>query len=360
MTPVDVLFAFLRELRSRGLAVPVDKQRDFFAAVELMPSQFYWAGATTLVTSEAELRIYDEVFSSSFSKMIMEGFPEIGEEPTGVPGSREAGDLVLEQGGSEGLAAGRISPESTVRFPATEPDAFELLHQIRRSLPRAVPTTRSRRSQPGGRRRRVDLRSTYHDSRRTYGEVMRLHWRHRPPEERRVLVLVDVSGSMKQYSADYLRFAHAVVATCPRAEVFTFGTRLTRVTAALRVPSVDAALAGLAEVVLDAEGGTQIGESLQTFLGNAHYVTMARGALVLVLSDGLERGDCTAMTAATGRLSRLAHRLSWWSPLACDPAYRPLTRAMAAVRADLDSLTGVRDLATALTAVREGFAHVYG
>ncbi|XVU28191.1 vWA domain-containing protein [Actinoplanes sp. CA-054009] len=358
MTPADLLFAFIRELRARGLAVPVDKQRDFLAAVELMPSQFYWAGATTLVTSEAELRIYNEVFFSS--ELVMAASTDPGEEPTGVPGSREAGDLVLEQGGSEGLAAGRISPETTVRFPATSPGASELLQEIRRWLPRAVPTTRSRRSRPGGRRQRVDLRSTYQDSRHTYGEVMRLHWRHRPPRERRVLLLVDVSGSMKQYSADYLRFAHAVVATCARVEVFTFGTRLTRVTAALRVPSLDAALGTLAEVVLDAEGGTRIGESLGTFLGNAHYVTMARDALVLVLSDGLERGDCTAMTDATRRLSRLAHRLSWWSPLACDPAYRPLTRAMAAVRADLDALTGVRDLATALTAVREGFAHVHG
>jgi uncharacterized protein with von Willebrand factor type A (vWA) domain len=87
---------------------------------------------------------------------------------------------------------------------------------------------------------------------------------------------------------------------------------------------------------------------------------MSRGALVLVLSDGLERGDCTAMVEATHRLAKLAHRLCWWSPLACDPAYRPLTRAMAAVRADLDTLTGVRDLETALTAVREigGEAHV--
>ncbi|MEU8819103.1 VWA domain-containing protein [Actinoplanes sp. NPDC048796] len=358
MTPVDVLFAFVRELRARGLAVPVDKQRDFFAAVELMPSHFYWAGAATLVTSEAELRIYDEVFASS--ELIVAAAPDTGEESTGVPGSREAGDLVLEQGGSEGLAAGRISPETTVRFPATEPGPLDLLRQIRDSLPRAVPTTRSRRGRPGGRRRRVDLRSTCQDSRRTYGEVVRLHWLSRPRRQRRVLVLVDVSGSMKQYSADYLRFAHAVVATCARAEVFTFGTRLTRVTGALRVPSLDAALGALAGVVQDAEGGTQIGESLLTFLGNAHYVTMARGALVLVLSDGLERGDCAAMTDAVGRLSRLAHRLCWWSPLACDPAYRPLTRAMAAVRADLDSLTGVRDLGTALTAVREGFAYVHG
>lgn len=362
----DHLYAFLRQLHVRGLGVPAGKQLDFFTAIETLPpsttGQLYWLGAATLLTSEPDRHVYDEVFQEFFGTtadafvVTEEEADESGAdegEPTGAPGDGEA---AIEQGAGSGLAAGRVSPESVTRFAATEPGAHEVIRQICRELPRAVPTTRSRRSRPGGRRQRVDLRATYHESRRTYGEVMRLHWRHRPPHERRVLVLVDVSGSMKQYSADYLRFAHAVVATCARAEVFTFGTRLTRVTPALRVPRTDAALATLARLVLDAHGGTQIGASLQAFLGNARFVTMARGALVLVLSDGLERGDCTAMTAATHRLSQLAHRLTWWSPLACDPSYQPLTRAMSAVLADLDSLTGVRDLGTALTAVRARFA----
>ncbi|MEV4343231.1 VWA domain-containing protein [Actinoplanes sp. NPDC049596] len=354
-----ILDDFLERLRVRGLAITVTKQLDFFAAVETAVGQLYWIGAATLVKSESDLLIYDEVFRGLFgaTELVV---AEAGNETTGAAGDGESGDAVFDQGGGAGLAAGRRSPEAVVRFADTTPGAHELLQQIRRELPGNVPATRSRRDRPGGRRRRVDLRATYHESRRTYGEVMRLHWRHRPPQPRRLLVLVDVSGSMKQYSANYLRFAHAAVATCARAEVFTFGTRLTRVTAALRDPETDAALAALAEQVLDAEGGTQIGESLQTFLGHARFVTMARGALVLVLSDGLERGDCTAMTDAVGRLARLAHRLLWWSPLACAPAYRPVTRAMAAVRADLDALTGVRDLETALTAVREGLGtHVF-
>ncbi|MCM4082769.1 vWA domain-containing protein [Paractinoplanes hotanensis] len=366
----DHLHAFLRQLHARGIGVPATKRVDFLAAVQVMPpettGQLYWIGAATLTTREADRPVYDEVFQQFFGMttgalVLVEPPgqpPENGNEPTGVPGDREAGDTVLEHGGRSGLAAGRFSPEFPVRFAATEAGAREVLRQIRRELPRAVPTIRSRRNRPGGRRQRVDLRATFHESRRTQGEIMRLHWRHRPPRERRVLVLVDVSGSMKQYSANYLRFAHAVVATCARAEVFTFGTRLTRVTSALRTPETDAALAALTPLVLDAEGGTRIGESLRTFLGSARFVTMSRGALVLVLSDGLERGDCTAMVGATRRLSKLAHRLRWWSPLACDPDYRPLTRAMAAVRADLDSLTGVRDLGTALAAVREGLAHV--
>ena len=363
MTTVEThLFRFLRALHVRGLSVPANKQLDFFAGIETIApattGELYWVGSATLVTSEPDHHIYDEVFRKFFGSTLEEADggaeEDQDDQPTAAPGENEVEDIVVDRAGGSGLAAGGISPDGAMHFAGTDPRAHELIRQICRELPRAVPATRSRRHRPCGRRRRVDPRATYLESRRTHGEIMRLHWRHRPPRERRLLLLIDVSGSMKQHSPDYLRFAYAVVATCARAEVFTFGTRLTRVTSHLRVPDVDAALSSLARVVLDADGGTVIGASLQAFLD--HFESMARGALVLVLSDGLERGDCTAMARATRRLSLLAYQLSWWSPLACDPGYRPLTRGMSAVLADLDSLTGVRDLDTALTAVRGRFA----
>ena len=104
--------------------------------------------------------------------------------------------------------------------------------------------------------------------------------------------------------------------------------------------------------MLDADGGTRIGAALQEFLANGRYVALARGALVIVLSDGLERGDPTAMAEGARRLARLAHRLVWWSPLACDPAYRPVTRGMQAILRELDALAGARDLRTLLEEVR--------
>jgi uncharacterized protein with von Willebrand factor type A (vWA) domain len=167
-----------------------------------------------------------------------------------------------------------------------------------------------------------------------------------------VLLLIDVSGSCKATSPDLLRFAHEVVRATDRAEAFTFGTRLTRVTRELDTPDVDAALDALSACVFDADGGTRIGAALAQFLANSRYVALARGALVIVLSDGLERGDPALMVGATRRLSRLAHRLVWWSPLACDPAYKPVTRAMRAVLGDLDALGGARDLRTLLAEVR--------
>ncbi|MEV4534394.1 VWA domain-containing protein [Asanoa sp. NPDC049518] len=366
-TAEDHLFGFLRGLHEGGLRVPANKQSEFFAGIEtLAPStvgQLYWIGAATLVTSEPERHVYDDVFRRFFGlteapALVVTDEPADDtadeDEPTSMPGSGEAESVVADATGGSGLAASTVSPENVRRFPATTPRAHELIRELCRELPRAVPSVRSRRTRPGGRRQRVDLRAIYLGSRRTRGEIMRLYWRHRPPRSRRLLLLVDVSGSMKQHSADYLRFAYAVVATCPRAEVFTFGTRLTRVTPHLRLSDVDTALAALAEVVLDADGGTLIGTSLAAFLDD--HADLARGALVLVLSDGLERGDCTAMVAATRRLSLLAAQLHWWSPLACDPAYRPLTRGMSAVLRDLDALTGVDDLDTALTAVRGKFA----
>jgi uncharacterized protein with von Willebrand factor type A (vWA) domain len=195
-----------------------------------------------------------------------------------------------------------------------------------------------------------DIRRVLAAANRSGGDIVSFAWRRRPPRPRRVLVLIDVSGSCKASSPDLLRFAHALVRTTDRAEAFTFGTRLTRVTRELDTPDVDDALASLSSCVLDADGGTRIGVALAQFLANSRYVALARGALVIVLSDGLERGDPALMAGATRRLARLAHRLVWWSPLASDPAYRPVTRGMRAVLGDLDALGG--DLTTLLEEVR--------
>lgn len=165
-------------------------------------------------------------------------------------------------------------------------------------------------------------------------------------------MLIDVSGSLRATSTDALRCAHALVREIPGSEAYTFGTRLTRVTGALRERDVDVSLGRLADTVADVNGGTRIGAALEEFLSDARRASAARDAVVIVVSDGLERGDPAAMTGAVARLSLLAHRLVWWSPLACDPAYRPVTRAMTAIVGHLDDLVGVRDLPTALAAVQ--------
>jgi uncharacterized protein len=360
MTATDHLFGFLRGLRAAGLAVPVVKQRDFLCALTTVPPRdvrhLHRIAVATLTTSVADREVFDPIFAHWFAGG---GLPELSEvEEPGETGTSGVGDDTRPDGvvrEGSGPRASWSTVDKTAAFATTTAGQRRLLARLRTDLPAAMPLIRSRRRVPARRGDRLDVRRVHRDAWRAGGEVVRFRWRRRPTRQRPVLVLIDVSGSMKQHSRDHLRFAHAVVGACERAEVFTFGTRLTHVTPALRARDVDTALSALTNVVRDADGGTRIGPSLLAFLGNARHLGMARGALVLVLSDGLERGDCVPLAKAVRRLSLLAHRLDWWSPLACDPAYRPVTRGMAAVVAHVHKLAGVRDLDTAHHQVGLGF-----
>ena len=151
-------------------------------------------------------------------------------------------------------------------------------------------------------------------------------------------MLIDISGSMKEHTEDSLRFAHALYRAAERMECFTLGTRLTRVTGAFRLRNPDRALERAAALAPDWDGGTRIGDALRAFLSVPRFAGLARGAAVTVLSDGLERGAPDAMVEAVQRLSRLAWRLSWLSPLAADTGFRPETAALSAVLPWLDDL----------------------
>jgi uncharacterized protein with von Willebrand factor type A (vWA) domain len=155
---------------------------------------------------------------------------------------------------------------------------------------------------------------------------------------RRLLLLVDISGSMKKHTDDHLRFAHALTQSLPDVETFSFGTRLTRLTRSLRHKSIDRALAEIAPAVADWDGGTRIGENLARFLAVPRFSRASRGALVLVLSDGLERGDPQPMTAAVRRLAARSWRLAWLTPLAADPDFSPDTAALKAILPIVDHL----------------------
>ncbi|MDX3109263.1 vWA domain-containing protein [Nonomuraea angiospora] len=355
----DHVHGFLRDLRDRGLPVPVPRQRVFLQAIEAVGprdvTHLYWIGVATLTTSHEDLAVYSPTFERWFGEVAARRVPDeefSDEEATAPRGKGDEAPLTATFGGEAGLKAGSSERERRPMFGPASEDDRAVLSLLRRELPGAVPTIRSRRRRPARRGPWIDVARICRESRRSHGEIVTLRRRNRPRRQRRVLLLIDVSGSMKQHSADYLRFAHAVVGRLDRVEVFTFGTRLTRVTEPLRARHVDAAVGSLSDVVLDAEGGTRIGASLQEFLANARHVTVARGALTIVLSDGLERGDCRPMQAAVRRLSLLSHRLLWWSPLACDPAYRPVTRGMSAVLGSVDALAGVRDLRTAYEQVQ--------
>lgn len=365
------LHGFLRDLTDHGIGVSVAKKIHFLRAVELSEhddlANLYWIGRISLTTSPGEHEVFDPIFWHWFSAMpaapVAEPEPAPPDDgPAAAPHTaRDSADhphTPADRG--TGQAASPAARLGRLTFRPTTAAEAQLIALLRRDLPAALPRVASRRHRPARRGDVLDLRRVVREAARTHGEVLRLRWRHRPSRQRRVTLLIDVSGSMKQHSADLLRFGHALLTSGERAEVFTFGTRLTHASAALRAADPDTAVRALSAVVLDADGGTRIGSALREFLANRRFSTMARGAVVIVFSDGLERGDCSAMTDAVRRLARLSHRLLWWSPLACDPDYRPLTRAMAAITDHLDALTGVCDLRTAHDQVTSAFSLVRG
>ena len=200
------------------------------------------------------------------------------------------------------------------------------------------PSRLSRRTRPARTRGHIpDLRATTRASLRHGGELLERRWRAPTLRPRRLVLILDVSGSMAPYARMLLQYVQACVAGRARVEAFAFGTHLTRLTLELAGRDPDRALERAAERVTDWSGGTRIGASLAT-LNREHGRRIGRGAFVVLLSDGWDRGDPDELAAELGRLRRTAHRLVWLNPLAADPRYEPLTRGMVAAMPHLDRL----------------------
>jgi len=244
----------------------------------------------------------------------------------------------------------------------SELDAADLARAaaLMAALARRGPLRRSRRlrARPGargGHAARVDVRRTIRESLRAGGEPLRRRWRAPTLTPRRLVVVCDTSGSMRPYAQALMLYVHALVAARRSVEAFVFGTRLTRVTPELAGRDREAALARLADAVADWGGGTRIGESLRT-LNRVHGGRIGRGATVIVLSDGWDRGAPEELAAELARLRRTAHRLIWLNPLKAREGYEPLARGMAAALPHLDaflagnSVAGLEELADLLAA----------
>lgn len=357
----DHLWGFLTALRGAGVPAAPTKRADLLRVIAESPppdlTTLYWYARITLLQDIGDLPAFDRVFDGWFRQ----GGPgpadplpkgdDGGMPSPGGPGEDDPPPHEARPG--DGIQASALSTYGTREFGQTGERRRALMRTLEAAWPAVLPATPSRRRRPARSGDRLDVRHALRCAHRHDGEIIELRRLDRPPRPRRLLILVDVSGSLRQHTPDLLRVAHTALRAAPaRTEVFCFGTRLTRITAALSHPHADRALRAVSGLVTDADGGTAIGAVLERFLGNPRFAALARGALVIVLSDGLERGDCAPMVRATARLSRLGHRLVWWSPLACSPSYRPATRAMAAQLPSLDHLGGVRDLPTALAEVR--------
>ena len=320
----DLLLGFPRALRDAGLAIDPARAANFLAAVRSVPlhgtADLARAGRVTLTSSPAEFPLFDAVFKVWFASdpMLAVEPPEGGEQEAPKPRPKSDPQNLPDFLPSEATGKDATIDEviGTKTFARSRTDDDQILASIRATeRPRIV----SRRWRPAPRGPRIDLARTAAEARRTLGETIRLARKARPKAPRKLLLLIDISGSMKAYSESYLRAAHALQGGNGRMDVFCFGTRLSRITPSLRHRDQDVALKKLAHLVFDFDGGTRIGGSLETFLGASRNAALVRGAVTMVWSDGLERGDIAPMVRAVDRLARLSHRLVWLTPLAADP-----------------------------------------
>jgi uncharacterized protein with von Willebrand factor type A (vWA) domain len=355
MSITEVLTGFARTLRHAGVAATPDRVHAMLACVGALdvtePGSVYWAGRLTLCGEPDDLPIYDAAFSAYFTGTAMAKSPPLPVQPA-IPRIAALG----EDGGAEdkgatdkevlSLAASRVEVlrhRDVAALSTAERD------EVRRLLallaPGAAPR-RTRRRRPA-RRGEVDPNRTVRHMLRRAGEPATLHRRDRREKPRRLVLLLDVSGSMTPYSDALLRFGHAAVRRRPSStEVFTIGTRLTRVTRALRHRDPDAALREAGAAIPDWHGGTRLADSLRAFLTRWGRRGTARGAVVVVCSDGWERGDPRDLAEQLDRLSRLAYRLVWVNPHRGKAGYAPLAGGMAAALPYLDEFVAGHSLAT--------------
>lgn len=357
---VDVLVGFARALREAGVPVGSGDVLTYTAAMDpLDPTDLvdlYWAGRTTLVTRRDQLPVYDRVFRRWYLGEGTDGPPPLRftaeahaevlttlEVPTDRSGP-EGGD---EEEARLGLAGSDIEVLRQKSFADCTPEELATLRRIMAEVRLTPPRRRTRRTTRADRGSRPDLRRTVREALRAHGEPPELFWRRRRRRTRPLVLVLDVSGSMSDYSRNLLQFAHTARRADARVEVFCFGTRLTRITKALDRRRVDDALSRAATTVFDWEGGTRIGESLDAFVRGWGRSGLGRGGIVVICSDGLDRGDPALLAAAMERLARLAHRVVWMNPhKGDDPAFRPTTLGMMVAAPHVDAIESGHDLAS--------------
>ena len=341
--PARHLAGFPPFLRGFGFATSPEQTVAFLEAVELLGPRgiddVRRAAVATLAPAHERAGEFGALFRAWFHGELAP-VPGESDDETEVRVHDEGGAAFEPSDGTDLGESGQSATAAELlgdrRFPAGA--GIERLRRFAREAPERLPRRRGLRRRRARRGDIVDLSRALRAAVRHGGDTPVIPWRRRAPRQRRILLLVDVSGSMKEHTETALRFAHALHRASERMEGFTLGTRLTRITAALRLRNPEAALARASGLVSDWDGGTRIGDALAAFLAVPRFAGFAHGAAVVVLSDGLERGGPDTITGAVARLSRLAWRVSWLTPLAADPGFRPETTALAAIAPYLDDL----------------------
>ncbi|MCU1502092.1 MAG: putative carbon monoxide dehydrogenase accessory protein [Ilumatobacteraceae bacterium] len=362
-----IAVTFARVLRGAGLATPIGNVLTYVDALGRVglddATAVYWAGRTTLVFAPEDIPLYDRAFRVFWGRI----------SPGDLPPEPEVQRITLALDDEDAASdtpddAERTAdrdPTLVLRFSAAEVlrqkdfatyDDIELRQsqQLMEQLRFAGPPRRSFRNRPARNGSRPDIRRTMRESLRAGGEPIRRAWQEPGQRLRRLVLLLDISGSMEPYSRAMLRFVQAAVAGRQRVEAFALGTRLTRITKELDSRDPDRALGRAADRVQDWSGGTRLGECLRDFNDEWGARGMARGAIVVILSDGWDRGDPALLGEQMQRLHRITRELVWVNPLKVTPGYAPLARGMAAALPYVDhfveghSLAAMEELAAVI------------
>ena len=336
---LDAAVAFGRLLRRAGIAAGSDRVAGFVRALEELDvtrrEDVYWAGRITLCSRREDLELYDRAFRVFWEDVSRQALklPKTRTSISIADDSVQPPKKTVERNEEgEEVVRLRYSPVDVLRnkdFALYTAEEFAELHKLLADLSLSGALRRSRRLEPAPRGRH-DQRRTLRGAMRTGGEPIRHRFRRARSRPRRVVLLCDISGSMSAYSRALLRFMHAGVISGAPLEAFVLGTRLTRVTRELTTKNPDRALGEASGAVRDWSGGTRLGDTIKEFVDRWGQRGMARGSVVVILSDGWDRGDVDVLAEQMLRLSRLAYKVIWVNPLKAAPGYQPLARGMAA------------------------------
>ncbi len=324
----EMLVGFGHQLRAAGMVVGTDDVLTFTAATaeldvtDLM--DVYWSGRATLVRRRDHVPIYNEIFQRYFLAF----HPDAEEILKKTIKSSSVTGATLEIPNTEEGLPGQMSPDEVklgyvastsdiARHKAFADCSDAELRQLRRLMSRmrvTPPKRKTHRTARSRRSRTLDMRRMVRETMRSLGEPRDLHFKSRKHKLRPLVLILDVSGSMADYSRNLLQFAYSARRANAKVDVFCFGTRLTRVTKSLDRRNPDDAMRLAGESVLDWDGGTRIGDSIREFTRQARKARLGRGAIVVVCSDGLDRGDPGDLAEAMESLSRVAHRVLWVNP----------------------------------------------
>ena len=356
--------AFARILRGAGIDVPLDSVIVFVSALSKVGLEnrddVYWAAYATLIRRHEDSPIFDRAFTIFWDQLIAVDTAIYEQQTESVTLLIDSEDTNNDDSNAapvdeeENTLTLRFSSIETLRekdFAAYSETELREAEQFMSSLKLAGPPKRSLRLQKANRKgSRHDIRRTMRAVLQNDGEPIERYWREPSTKLRRLVVLLDISGSMEPYARALLRFMHAAVVGRQRVEAFTLGTRLTRITRELANRDPDRALARTSAQVSDWSGGTRLGECLQNFNDNWGVGSLARGSIFVILSDGWDRGEPQVLAEQMLRLKRVAYRVIWVNPLKVSPGYAPLARGMAAAMPYIDdfveghSLDALREL----------------